>query len=205
MTESNELLIAQPTVEILMGWESGSGRKKIVSKSLKDFAGENFTVKKSCQVVPRIGQSKTVFYSYNDFVVILKWQISLGNKKALDFNMCMNLPIDADILLKSKTFQVSTKEKRAKQGYLYLLDSGTVLKLGYTANVEKRIRAIERWDGELELIATIRGTINLEQAIHRYLRATGEYYGNEWYPVSRKAEILNVLNLENLKRLKQVL
>lgn len=138
VTESNELLIAQPTVEILMGWESGSGRKKIVSKSLKDFAGENFTVKKSCQVVPRIGQGKTVFYSYDDFLVILKWQISLGNKKALDFAMCMNLPIDADILLKSKTFQVLTKEKRVKQGYLYLLDSGTVLKLGYTANVEKR-------------------------------------------------------------------
>jgi hypothetical protein len=42
ITETADLLIAQPTVEILMGWSEKSYRKKVVTKSLKDFAGEDF-------------------------------------------------------------------------------------------------------------------------------------------------------------------
>ena len=84
VTESNELLIAQPTVEILMGWESDSGRKKIVSKSLKDFAGLGFKVGKNTQSVNWVGQGKTVFYNYSDFLVLVKWQVKQGNDKAID-------------------------------------------------------------------------------------------------------------------------
>jgi hypothetical protein len=45
LTQSGKLLIAQPTVELLMGWRENSGREKIVSKSLKTFAGKDFKAK----------------------------------------------------------------------------------------------------------------------------------------------------------------
>jgi hypothetical protein len=61
VTESNDLLIAQPTVEILMGWEANLGRKKIASKSLKDFAGNTYKVGKNTYSVNWVGQGKTVY------------------------------------------------------------------------------------------------------------------------------------------------
>jgi hypothetical protein len=42
LTESGALVIAQPTIEIFMGWTEKSYREKIASKSLKDFAGIGF-------------------------------------------------------------------------------------------------------------------------------------------------------------------
>lgn len=84
VTEKGNLLVAQPTVEILMGWDADSGRKKIASKSLKAFAGLDFKVGKNTHSVSWVGQGKTVFYDYPDFLVLIKWQVKQGNEKAID-------------------------------------------------------------------------------------------------------------------------
>jgi hypothetical protein len=87
LTRDSKIVIAQPTVEILMGWEANGGRKKIVSKSLKDFAGIDYKVGKSTHVTPGIGQGKTTFYDYSDFLVLLKWQLTQANLNAINITV----------------------------------------------------------------------------------------------------------------------
>lgn len=84
ITESNALVIAQPTIEILMGWEEKSYRKKIVSKSLKDFAGEGFNSAKIKLSNTFHYKAATNFVPYEEFLTVVKWQAKLGNMNAID-------------------------------------------------------------------------------------------------------------------------
>ena len=88
------------------------------------------------------------------------------------------------------------------KGYIYLLKSDDKIKIGFSKNVKKRVRQLSRWDGELELITVIKGTIHLEKKFHSFLRSQGEYFGDEWYPQYRLEEIkthMMVLNDGSLK------
>lgn len=89
------------------------------------------------------------------------------------------------------------KYYRSSKGYIYLFASEQVLKLGFSTNPEKRIKDLQRWNGELEIIHTIKGTESKEKQLHKLLHQTGEYFGCEWYPVYRKHEILNLMGFVN--------
>ena len=96
-----------------------------------------------------------------------------------------------------KAINIKTYKSRnyEDKGLIYLFESNLgVLKLGFTKNVNQRLKGLQRWDGELSVIDVVKGTIRGEKNIHKILHATGDYYGEEWYPTSRKEEILQVLN-----------
>lgn len=87
------------------------------------------------------------------------------------------------------------KSNKKRRGYIYLFTNEQVLKLGYSANPSYRMTQLQRWDGELEMIAKVEGTEPQEKRLHSLLHQTGEYFGCEWYPSYRKNEILNLLNI----------
>jgi hypothetical protein len=111
-------------------------------------------------------------------------EIYKSTKLKLDFPDFKNINI--------KTYKSKNYEDK---GLIYLFESNLgVLKLGFTKNVNQRLKGLQRWDGELSVIDVVKGTIRKEKNIHKILHATGDYYGEEWYPISRKEEILQVLN-----------
>ena len=113
LTQSGELLIAQPTVEILMGWRENSGREKIVSKSLQTFAGKDFKVGKTTHSVNWVGQGKTVFYDYADFLVIVRWQAGQGNTQAIDLLVAGFADSFSDFAYKLFGISLTDKERQA--------------------------------------------------------------------------------------------
>lgn len=113
LTQSGELLIAQPTVELLMNWRENSGREKIVSKSLKTFAGKDFKVGKTTHSVNWVGQGKTVFYDYTDFLVIVRWQAGQGNIQAIDLLVAGFADSFSDFAYKLFGISLTDKERQA--------------------------------------------------------------------------------------------
>jgi hypothetical protein len=83
----------------------------------------------------------------------------------------------------------------SKNGYIYLFESNCtqLLKLGFSTDVKSTLTSLSRWDGELSLIASKRSSLDKEQYYHRCLKKHGLYYGQEWYPLDRKEEILNLV------------
>ena len=112
VTDTGNLLIAQPTVEILMGWRADSGREKIASKSLKDFAGANYKVGKSSYSVNWVGQGKTVFYNYPDFLILLKWQVKQGNENAINLVIAGFADSFSDFAYKAFGLTLTEKERQ---------------------------------------------------------------------------------------------
>lgn len=148
--------------------------------------------------IPEQGNSVSNVISLPDFEYLIHCLSLTGNKFAR--KLASELPINSLAYIKALDTVGETKKKlKSQQGYVYLLDSGVVLKLGYSTNVKSRIKALQRWDGELELLITKKGTLDDEQKFHRYLKATGESFGDEWYPSYRKLEILSVLDTKCLK------
>lgn len=93
--------------------------------------------------------------------------------------------------------KIQTKQKTKRKnnrGYIYLFEGSNVLKLGYTKNVLSRLKQLSRWQGELELVASVISTIDKEKSLHQTLHLTGDYFGDEWYPLYRKNEILQLMD-----------
>jgi len=87
---------------------------------------------------------------------------------------------------------VKIMHKNTVPGTIYLLMSYSYdgqpssIKLGWTKNLRKRIKQISRWPGEIELLASVPGTIATEQKIHKELRMTGHRFSYEWYSIELK-------------------
>jgi hypothetical protein len=79
-------------------------------------------------------------------------------------------------------------------GNIYLIeDNFSLLKLGFTNNIDKRVKALQRWDGELSVICFIKSTLYKEKQLHKLLHSKGLFFGEEWYPKTRKEEIIELL------------
>jgi len=87
----------------------------------------------------------------------------------------------------------SEKTKKVKT-YIYLFSNSQVLKLGYSTNPENRIKQLQRWEGELEVLNIVEGTLPQEKQLHSLLHQVGDSFGDEWYPIYRENEILNLMN-----------
>lgn len=89
---------------------------------------------------------------------------------------------------------ITSKQMYKSVGFIYLFESSlNLLKLGFTKNIKSRLKQLQRWNGELTIINIIEGSVYKEKEIHKILHATGEYFGDEWYPTDRKNEILTIL------------
>ena len=113
ITESYELVIAQPTIEILMGWEEKSYRKKIASKSLKDFAGDGFNSAKIKLSNTFHYKSATNFVYYGEFLTVVKWQAKLGNMQAINILVAGFADSFSDFAYKA--FGLTLTEKQRQQ------------------------------------------------------------------------------------------
>ena len=80
--------------------------------------------------------------------------------------------------------------------YIYLLSNGHSIILGNSTDPENKVKQLQRWEGELEIITIIEGTQDKELDLHSILKETGSHFNCEWYPAYRKHEILNLLCLE---------
>jgi hypothetical protein len=90
--------------------------------------------------------------------------------------------------------ELKKPEKKSLEGFIYVFESESkVLKVGFSRNIESRLKTLSRWENELILLTYVKSSINNEQKLHRVLHATGDFLGYEWYPISRKAEILEIL------------
>ena len=85
-------------------------------------------------------------------------------------------------------------KKEQPVGLIYVMESQfQIIKVGFTTNIESRLKALSRWEGELRVLLTVESSIELEQKFHKALKDTGEVFGYEWYPYSRKEEILELV------------
>ncbi len=94
---------------------------------------------------------------------------------------------------KTNLKQQKTKGKMVKDGFIYVLEGSNRVKVGFSVNPEARLKALSRWQGELKTVFSCKGSINLEQKIHKQLHKAGEFYGAEWYPKNRLQEIINLI------------
>lgn len=88
-----------------------------------------------------------------------------------------------------------TKNKLDCVGYIYLIGGASAVKLGFSIHPQKRLHQLSRWQGELSRIALYKGTLGYEQWLHKLLHNTGKYLSEEWYPIARKVEIINILHI----------
>jgi hypothetical protein len=90
--------------------------------------------------------------------------------------------------------RTKTKSGFIPLGFIYLFESNLgILKVGFTKNIKTRLNQLQRWDGELTIVDVIQGSIQEEKELHKLLHATGNYFGDEWYPIDRKTEIVTIL------------
>jgi hypothetical protein len=87
---------------------------------------------------------------------------------------------------------VSVKERRG--GYIYVFQSGPVIKIGFTCDVEKRLTSHRQQFKDIELLRVIKAEryYDLEQAIHKSLRRYRIYnawLGKECYLSSKLSKI----------------
>lgn len=70
-----------------------------------------------------------------------------------------------------------------RPGYVYVIEAGEFVKIGFAADVEKRLRALRTaCPMPLTVIAEIKGTMVTEQKLHRRFaghRAEGEWFRRE--------------------------
>jgi hypothetical protein len=97
------------------------------------------------------------------------------------------------------TIQKKKRDIKKKTGYVYLLEGVDVLKVGFSTNIKNRIKTLQRWGGELSLLMQIKGDIPLERRLHSELHKTGKYFGDEWYPLSRRKEIIDLMAVQHFK------
>lgn len=138
------------------------------------------------------GNAKTNFYPFEFFKSLVKWE-ALANRNILAQKIWNELEPKLAIPITKKT-----TNKAVKQGYIYLFEGNNILKLGYSVTVNQRLRNLSRWKGELELVKKIKGTITQEKSLHSLLHSTGDYCGDEWYPIYRKHEIIQLMDINKL-------
>lgn len=131
-------------------------------------------------------QSNSHLMTPNAIILVYQDYIFIHPRLANLFFSCVYPQLNIKI-------KISCHNKERK-GYIYVLEGINILKIGYSTNIEKRIKQLSRWSNELELIAKIEGTIGLEKSIHHTLHLTGDYFGDEWYPSYRKNEILSLID-----------
>lgn len=89
----------------------------------------------------------------------------------------------------------SKTEAKKKKGHIYLMETNKGdIKVGYSVHPQKRLAALQRYPGEMHILATKKGTMDEEQELHAKLHNTGLSLGVEWYPAERKDEILGYFN-----------
>jgi len=71
---TRELWVSQPAMERMLGWRADSARQKLSSKSLKAFAGKDFTVGKKVKAKDISGRSNTFnAVPFDTFLSVVKW------------------------------------------------------------------------------------------------------------------------------------
>lgn len=83
---------------------------------------------------------------------------------------------------------------------IYLIGNDQYCKLGYTQNLTRRLKQLQRWPGEITVFHQIPGNPKMEQRLHQKARSCGPYCGGkagEWYPIHRKSELIRMMNREN--------
>lgn len=158
----------------------------------------------------------TIRRRFNNVEGIIKANIEGLIRSLIPAQLCLQMLIDDDpskisifmnnvlnitgIRLDVPDFtNIKIKENKQKTeyspiGFIYIFQSvSDILKVGFTKNIKTRLNQLQRWSGELTIIDVVQGSIYQEKELHKTLHATGEYFGDEWYPVSRKDEILILL------------
>lgn len=85
-------------------------------------------------------------------------------------------------------------------GVIYLVGNDQHCKLGYTQDLPKRLKQLQRWPGEIRIFHQIPGNPQMEQQLHQKARTSGLYCGGrsgEWYPIARRYELIRMMNMEN--------
>jgi hypothetical protein len=183
----------------LIGLDESTTRQNRLSKELKAMLGEKSISMLGYFLNKTGAMTRLSLWTMDDAAIYFLYHAQKGNLKAID--LLPFFPIDSDKYKEVTRRKRQEKLQTKKSGFIYLLDSGTVLKLGYSTNVKSRIKSLQRWEGELELVTTVIGTLQNEQTLHQYLKATGDSFGDEWYPSYRKLEILNVLQIKSFNKI----
>ena len=157
--------------------------KNNVTREVKALMGKGFSFDKC---ISELNPKPVNIMFIEDFKRLTFLLAQKGNIKAIEIWNSWNPE------LKIQTKQ-KTKQKN-NSGYIYLFEGSNVLKLGYTKNVLSRLKQLSRWQGELELVASVISTIDKEKSLHQTLHLTGDYFGDEWYPLYRKNEILQLMD-----------
>ncbi|QIW88451.1 hypothetical protein [Pseudanabaena phage PA-SR01] len=129
--------------------------------------------------------------------ICLQWLVTDKPEKITIFTNAVKTLTGKD--LKFPDFSItnikSVKNKSYNpRGLLYLFESKLgILKLGFTKNIRQRVSQLQRWENELTIVNVVEGSIYKEKELHKILHATGEFFGDEWYPITRKEEIINML------------
>lgn len=78
------------------------------------------------------------------------------------------------------------KRTKSKKGYIYVLESNSKIKIGFSNNVEKRLKQHKTSNSDIKLIACYEGTLNEEKQLHIDLAnysIAGEWYKKTVIPV----------------------
>ncbi|HEY9702884.1 MAG TPA: GIY-YIG nuclease family protein [Allocoleopsis sp.] len=179
MLPSGEYAIAVPQIADLFSID-----RNRASTYFKRLMGDDLNL---IPVKTSLNRNKINAVSMDNFNRIVLFLAQKGNAQAMSF--WNNLYPDLKVNQKRDT------KKTLQNGYIYLFEGSNILKLGYSSNVDLRLKVLSRWDGELELVAMKRGNINKEKSLHRTLHLTGDCFGDEWYPSYRKNEILRLMDV----------
>lgn len=78
--------------------------------------------------------------------------------------------------------------KHTIPGHIYLIEGHNCIKLGWTKDVQRRLKELSRWPGELKVLKTVTGTMAKELKIHKILGRGYRRLSKEWYPVEIEEE-----------------
>lgn len=164
-------------------------------------------------------QMAYVFTEYNDGIEMTDWQgfatctddimelcyglmkYALKHEDQIEtYNQKHRIDLENELRENAKTADKESKAKSYKKGYVYLLECAGRYKIGFSKDVEIRIKQLDTRPFKIKLIAKskiISDAYDREQEIHEYF-ADQRVYG-EWYEFSDHEALCAKEIIENLE------
>jgi hypothetical protein len=110
--ETQDLWVTIPVIERLLKWEPDNARKKLISKSLKAFAGNDLSLGKTVTAKDIKGRpNKIKAVPFDTFLKVVFWQATLKDETAIALLVAGFKDSFSSIILKQCGIEVSVEER----------------------------------------------------------------------------------------------
>lgn len=177
--ENGQIWISTPVIEKLLAIRPSSIRHIVDSRPFKDYLGESFNLK-TIKDKHTKNNTNYRFYSSKTFLMLITFLAIKGNQNAI------LILANKSPLIRQKDYIVK-QAKKTRKGLIYLVELDGCLKVGFSTNLNQRLKTFKTCNSKVNLIAKKEGLMADEQEIFNNLKPD---LGIELYSFCSRDELM---------------